>query len=69
MSLFLSLFIQLVMGIRIQQLYMVEMSKNGKLVEYFNIKDQVEEGSICLHIHNMTNLKLICYHKVIFAVL
>ena len=61
MSLFLSLFVQVVMFIRIQQLCMYKMSKNGKSVEYFDTKDQVEEGSIWLRIQDVKNLKLVGY--------
>ena len=51
------------MGIRIQQLCMSKMSKNGKSLEYFYTKDQVEEGSIWLYIQDMMNLKLFVYQK------
>ena len=49
------------MGIHIQQLYVLKMSKNGKSVEYFGTKDQMEEGSICLHIQDIMNMKLLGY--------
>ena len=61
MSLFLSLFVQVVMGIHIQWLCMLKMSKNGRLVEYFRTKYHVEEGSIWLPIYNKMNLKLFGY--------
>ena len=64
MSLFLSLFIQVVMGIRIEQLCILKMSKNGKSVGYSGTKDQVQEGSIWYHMQNMTNLKIFGYQKV-----
>ena len=57
------------MGIHIQQLCMLKMSKNGKSVEYFGTKDQVEEGSIWLHIQDIMNLKLVGYQKVNFTML
>ena len=68
-SLFLSLFMQVVMGIHIQQLYISNMSKNGKLVGYFSTRDQVEKGSICLPIRDTMNLKLVGYQKVNLAML
>ena len=57
------------MGIHIQQLCMSKISKNGKSVEHFATKDQVEVGSIWLNIQNMMNLKLIGYDKVNLAIL
>ena len=69
MSLFLSLFVQVVMGIHIQQLCMSKMSKNGKSVEYFNTKDQVERGSIWLYTQDIMYQKLVGYQKVNFAII
>ena len=43
---------------------MSKMSKNGKSLEYFDTKDQVEEGSIWLRIQDMMNNKLFGYQKV-----
>ena len=57
------------MGIHIQKLCILLMSKNGKLVEYLDIKDQVEKGSIWLYIQDTTNLKLVGYQKVNLAML
>ena len=57
------------MGIPIQQLYMLKMSKSGKSVRYFGNKDQVEEGSIGLHIQDMMNINLFAYQKANLAVL
>ena len=69
MSLFLSLFMQVVMGIHIQQLSMSKISMSGKLVEYFDTKYQVEEGSIWLHIQDIKNLKIVGYQRVNFTML
>ena len=66
---FLKPLVQVMMGICIQQLYISKMSKNGKSVGYFQIKDQVQKGSIWLHIQDMMNLKLVGYQKVNFATL
>ena len=57
------------MGICIQQLCISKMSKNGKSVEYLGTKDQVEKGSIWLHIQYTMNPKLFVSHKVNFAML
>ena len=54
------------MGIYIQQLCILKMSKNRKSVEYFDTKDQAEEGSIWLHIQDIMNPKLVGYQKVNF---
>ena len=59
---------RLVMGIRIQQLCILKMSKNGKSLEYLDTEDQAE-GRIWLHIQDVTNLKLVGYLKVNFAML
>ena len=48
---------------------MSKMSKNGKSVEYFGTKDQVEEGKIWLPIQDMMNLKLFGYQRVNLAML
>ena len=64
MSLFLSLFMWVVMGILIQQLCMLQMSKNGKLVDYFSTKDQAAEGNIWLPMQDTTNLKLVDFQTV-----
>ena len=57
----------MVMGIQIQQLHMSKISKSGKSVGFFGTKDQVEEGSIWLHIQDIMNLKLFGYPKVNLA--
>ena len=49
------------MGICIQQLCILKMSKNGKSVGYFDTKDQVEKESIWLYIQDTMNLKLFVY--------
>ena len=69
MSLFLSLFMQVVMGIRIQQLYISKMRRNGKSVEYYSTKNKVEKVNSWLNMQNMTNLKLFSYQKVSLAML
>ena len=61
MSLFLSFFLQVVIGINIQQLCISKINKNVKLVEYYSIKDQLEKRIIQLHIQDMMNLKLVFY--------
>ena len=57
------------MGICIQQLCMLKMSKNRKSVEYFGTEDQVQEGSIWLCTQNMMNLKLSDYQRLNLAML
>ena len=57
------------MGICIQQLCKLKMSKNGKSVEYFDTKDQAKEGSIWLHIQDTINLNHVGYLKVNFTIL
>ena len=57
------------MGIHIQQLCMLKMSKSEKPVGYLDTKDQAEEGSIWLHIQNTINLKLVHNLKVNFALI
>ena len=42
MSIFVSLFVKVVMGICIQQLYIWKMSKSGKSVGYLDTKDKAE---------------------------
>ena len=70
MSLFLSLFIQLVIGIHIQQLCRSKISKNGKSVGLLDTKDQKkEEGSIWLNFQDTTNVKLFSYLNEIFHAL
>ena len=69
MFLFSSLFVQVVIGIRIQKLYLSKMSKNGKLVEYLDMKDQVEKGGNCFHIQDITNLNLFGYLRVNLEIL
>ena len=49
---------QVEMGIRIQQLCISKISKNGKSVGFLDTKDKVEEGSIQLNIKDLTNFKL-----------
>ena len=62
-SLLLSLFVKMVMGIHVQQLCMLKVSKNGKSVEYFGTKNQVQEGSIWLLIQDPMNLKPVGYQR------
>ena len=52
---------KVVMGIHIQQLCILKIGNNGKVVGYFGTKDQVEEGNIWLYIQDMINLKLFGY--------
>ena len=57
------------MGIHIQQLCMLKMSKDGKSVEYLCKKDQVQKGSIWLPMQDMANPKLVGCQKVKFIML
>ena len=68
-SLLLSLFLQVVMDIRIQHLCRSKMSKSWKSVGYFGTKVQVEKGSIWLHFKDIMNINLVGYLTVNLAML